>query len=80
MRQHSKGLGQWPTGHSIGGKALVKDTDRSFQTLVRQIQIESRQINRHHQTFVTENIGTETGNMEAAIFSQLLLSLAAAHK
>ena len=73
--QQTKGLGQGPARHGIGGKALVKHADGGLQPLIIQIQIKARQIHRHHQALVGNNPPGEAADIEFFVRSLAISAL-----
>ena len=54
----------------------MENTDSGFQTLVAEVQIEVRQIDRHHQTFVRQYAIREAGDIEIRVLLQRFFSKA----
>ena len=58
----------------------MKYTDCGFQTRISEVEIKARQIYRHHQPFVTENIGAKTCHMKAIVGLKPDLGFTPPHK
>ena len=56
VRQIAERLSQRPFRSGIGREALVEYADRGFKTLITKVFIELRQIRRHHQTFIGDDL------------------------
>ena len=49
-------------------------TDRCFQAFITQVQIEVRQVNRHHQAFVRQDLIRQAGDIEIRVLFQRFFS------
>src|SRR5690606_14620352 len=58
----------------VGGEALVEHAQRGGETLVLEIGVEHRQVDRHHQALVGEDPGGKARNVKGGIvcFERLL--------
>ncbi len=80
MGQVAERLRQRPARHGVGGEALVEQADGRFQTQIREIQIESRQVCRHAQTFIDVHDIGEATYVEVFIFLQTFFNATASDK
>ncbi len=55
VRQIAERLRQPPLRQGVGGKALMKQTDRGFEFGIVEVGVEHRQVGRHHQPFVADD-------------------------
>ena len=80
MRQVAERLRQRPARHGIGGEALVEQANGRFQTQIRQVQVEARQIRRHTQTFIDVHQVRQATNVEVFIVLKAFLNAATGDK
>ncbi len=80
MRQVAERLRQRPTWHGVSGKALVEQADGRFQTQIRKIQVEARQIRRHTQTFINVDQVRQAAYVEIFVVLQAFFNASAGDK
>ena len=80
VREVAERLCQRPARQRIGGEALVEHADMRFQTLVAEIFVEHRQVGRHHQTLIGNDLCGQCGDIKQRVGLQLLLGTTARHK
>ncbi len=67
VRHIAERLRQRPARYGIGREALMEQADSRFQTQVRQIEIEARQVGRHTQAFVDIDLVREATDIKCFI-------------
>ena len=80
MREVAERLRQRPARYGVSGKALVKQADGRFQTQVREVQVEARQIRRHTQTFINIDQIRQATDVEVFVGFETLFNAAAGDK
>ena len=80
VRQIAERLSQRPAWYGVGGEALVEQANSRFQTQVRQVQVEARQVSRHTQTFIDVHQVREATNVELFIVLQAFFNAATGDK
>ena len=80
VRQIAERLRQRPAWNSVGGEALVEQANGRFQTQVRQVQVEARQVSRHTQTFIDVDQVGEATDVELFIVLEAFFNAATGDK
>ena len=78
--QVAERLRQRPAWNGVGGEALVEQANGRFQTQVRQVQVEARQVSRHTQTFIDVHQVREATDVELFIVLETFFNAAAGDK
>src|SRR5690606_17407932 len=80
VRQIAERLRQRPAWNGVGGEALVEQANGRFQTQVRQVQVEARQVSRHTQTFIDVHQVREATDVELFIILKTFFNAEAGDK
>ncbi|MNS92077.1 hypothetical protein D3C72_1261970 [compost metagenome] len=80
VRQVAERLSQRPARNGVSGEALVEQANGRFQTQVREVQVEARQVSRHTQTFIDVHQVREATDVELFIFLQTFFDTATGNK
>lgn len=61
---HTKGVGERPSGEGVGAVALMEDGEGSFVGRILQIEVEAFELGAGQHSFVNDGAGAEGGNVE----------------
>ena len=72
VRQVAERLSKFPGGERVGAVALVDDGQGALEQRLVEVQVEGRDLGRHHEAFVDHGAAREAGNVEASVGAQRL--------
>ena len=75
MRNHSKGLRQFPLRKGIGRKSLMEETERDFKIIFGEVFVKLFDMCRHHQSLVGDNRSGEGGNVKITLLFEFKFDL-----
>ena len=61
---HTKGVGEGPSGKGVGAVALMENGQSGFVSGVLEIEVEAFELGACEHAFVNEKAGAEGGNIE----------------
>ena len=76
VRQVAERLRQRPLRQGVGGEALVEDADRGREARVVEVGVEPRQVGRHHQPLVGDDVRRQAAYVEFRVARQVALDAA----